>query len=401
MAQIEKRSKGFYRITVWLPRSPGSNKRNYEREYFKGKLEDAKTRGREMEEECKSGIVQRSRSMTVDQFLDQWLRIAVTPRVKPRTLNDYTDLLKRYVRPTVGALKMADLEPLSIQQVYSKMQEDTLSSRTVRYVHTVLNNALQQAVRWRMVKYNAADGADLPKASRRVIHPLTEEQVPELLKAAKESEYYCLFLFAVTTGLRPEEYLAIEWSSIDLEARTVRVSRALVWERPGKSWSFGEPKTRKGERTVPLPSMTVEALKMHQRAQMKARLKSGKWPDLNLVFCTSLGGPIDPGNLGTRHFKPLLEPAQLPKATRLYDLRHTWVTLSLAAGVSPKTVSEWAGHASVAFTLDTYAHLIPSMERAGAAQIEVMFNGIMRSNKNKRRPVSTDQNRAKKNQRDK
>lgn len=270
------------------------------------------------------------------------------------------------------------------------MQEKKLSPRTVRYVHTVLNDALKQAIRWRILKYNPAEGADLPKRKRTVIHPLTEEQVPIFLEAAKQGEYYCLFLVALTTGMRPEEYLALAWPNIDFKARTVRVSRALVWERKGKGWSFGEPKTQKGRRTIPLPAETVQALLDHQREQKKIRFKAGtKWKDYDLVFTTSEGGPIDPDNLASRHFKPAIILAELPTTTRLYDCRHSWVTLSLAAGVSPKTVSEWAGHASVAFTLDTYAHLIPSMERAGAAQIQKMFTAILKPQKSTSKTVGT------------
>ena len=378
MAQIEAIKKQYYRITVWLPRSP-EGKRNYEREYFKGSREDAKKRGRELEEEVKSGVVQRSRSMTVDQYLDQWLRLAVQPKVAPRTLHDYTSLLKRYVRDHIGALKLSDLEPLHIQHIYSRMREAKLSPRTIRYTHTVLHAALKQAVRWRQIRSNAAEGAELPQSARRNISALTEQELARFATAAKTSEHYCLFLLAATTGLRPEEYLALEWSAIDFDAHRVKVSRALIWERQGKGWSFGPTKTKKGERTVPITAAAAEALRAHQREQTKMRMKAGKWPELNLVFCTSRGGPIDPGNLGTRSLKPVLDKAGLPDTLNLYTMRHTAITLWLAAGVSPKTVSEWAGHASVSFTLDTYAHMIPSMERAGAAQIEAMFGGILAS----------------------
>ena len=152
------------------------------------------------------------------------------------------------------------------------------------------------------------------------------------------------------------------------------MKRALIWERKGKARSFGEPKTLKGKRTVPLPPQTVTALIEHRQRQKKATLEKGAtWKDLDLVFCTAIGGPLDPDNLNTRHFKPLLTAADLPTSTRLYDLRHTWVTLGLAGDVSPKTVSEWAGHASVAFTFAVYAHLIPSMEKAGAEQLKSIF----------------------------
>jgi integrase len=294
-------------------------------------------------------------------------------------LNDYGKHFERYVKPDLGEVKLCDLQPLMIQAVYSKMQEKALAPKTVRHAHQVLNGALKQAVRWRMVKYNPADGAQLPKPKRRNIKPLTEEQLPKLLEVAKrEGPHYPMFLLAATTGLRPQEYVALNWESVDLDAGTVTVRQAMVYERSGKAGKIGDTKTPKGVRTIPLPTDTKEALREHQRNQRRARLEAGeKWKDQNLVFCTDRGGPLEVGNIATRLFKPLLDKAGLPKTTRLYDLRHTFVTLSLAAGVSPKTVSIWAGHASVSFTLDVYTHLIPSMERAGAEQIDRLFTSIL------------------------
>ncbi len=345
-----------------------------------------------MEEESKSGVVQRSRSLTLAEYFDQWLKSAVRPRVAPRTLHDYEKHFERYVKPELGEVLLCDIQPLHVQSVYSKMQDANLAPKTVRHAHQVLNGALRQAVRWRMIKYNPADGAQLPKQKRRTIRPLTEEQLPRFLEAAKTEPHYAMFLLAVTAGLRPQEYIALDWNSVDLEAGTVTVKRAMVYERSGKGGSFGDTKTPKGIRTIPLQPRTREALRAHQQEQRRTKLRAGKkWKDQSLVFCTTRGGPLEVGNVATRLFKPLLGKAELPKTTRLYDLRHTAITFWLAAGISPKTVSVWAGHASVSFTLDTYVHLIPSMERAGAELAERFFSEILDAPKSSgtRKPPKT------------
>ena len=243
-----------------------------------------------------------------------------------------------------------------------RCRNQVLSSRTVRYVHTLLNNALKQAVKWQMLRYNPAALTDLPKKTRsRKIQPLTEEQQSQFLNAAEGDRYYTLFVLALTTGLRPEEYLALRWSDVDVKKGSVTVERALIFRKKGKGWYFGEPKTRNARRTVPLTSMALQALKEHKRRQGEEKLLLGARyrKDLDLLFATKEGGPVDPDNLRVRHFKAILPKAELPGTIRLYDLRHSWVTLSLASGVHVKTVSQWAGHASAAFTLDTYAHVIP------------------------------------------
>ena len=159
-----------------------------------------------------------------------------------------------------------------------------------------------------------------------------------------------------------------------LKKRTVTVERALIWPKKGTGCYFGEPKTGSGRRTIRLTASAVKALIEPRRHQGEDRLKLGpKYRALDLVFATKLGGPVDPDNLRVRHFKEILTPAKLPSTMRLYDLRHSWVTLSLASGVDVKTVSQWAGHASVAFTLDTYAHVIPSMEEAALEKLDRLF----------------------------
>ena len=100
-------------------------------------------------------------------------------------------------------------------------------------------------------------------------------------------------------------------------------------------------------------------MRAHRAAQAQEKLKAGSaYTDLDLVFATLLGQPLDERNMVQRSFKPLLAKAELPKTVRLYDLRHTAATLMLASGASPRTVAERLGHASAKMTLDVYAHVL-------------------------------------------
>jgi integrase len=98
----------------------------------------------------------------------------------------------------------------------------------------------------------------------------------------------------------------------------------------------------------------------------KMRL-AGLYKDHGLIFASGVGTPVNPENLVKRSFKPLLKKAGLPKI-RFHDLRHTCATLLLGRGVHPKLVQEHLGHATIAMTLDTYSHYLPSMgdQAAGA-----------------------------------
>jgi integrase len=205
---------------------------------------------------------------------------------------------------------------------------------------------------------------------------LSAEDVARFLGALKSARSAALFAFAIATGMRLEEYFALQWKDLDLTAGTATVQRALVWRQKGGGWYFTEPKTSRSRRTIPLPASTVKALGAHRIRQAEERLKAGSaYDNHDLVFATVMGGPRAIQNLTRRHFKPALERAKLPESIRLYDLRHTCATLLLLPGENPKVLSERLGHASIVLSLDTYSHVLPSMQQSAAEKLEKMLFG--------------------------
>lgn len=251
------------------------------------------------------------------------------------------------------------------------MQQRGLSSRTVRYTHAVLTSALKQAVKWLMLSQNPAALVDLPKLGRKEMKALSAQEAARFLGAASKDRWAVIFAIALTTGMRPEEYLALQWKDIDLKKGLVTVQRALVWRSKGRGWVFTEPKTPKSRRNIPLPASIVRSLVSHKRRQGEEKLKAGgDYQTNDLVFATREGGPLIRRNLLRRHFRPILKKAGLPESIRLYDLRHTCATLLLAANEHPKIVSERLGHANITLTLDTYSHVLPSMQQAASEKLE-------------------------------
>ncbi len=147
--------------------------------------------------------------------------------------------------------------------------------------------------------------------------------------------------------MRPEEYLSLKWSDVDPKAETATVRRTLVW-RKGGGWYFGEPKTSRSRRTIPLPTSLVAALGDHRRKQGESRLKKGAdYQNNDLVFATSEGTPILLRNLVRRHFRPVITRAKLSETFRLYDLRHSCATLLLSAvRIQRSFLSAWGTLAS-------------------------------------------------------
>jgi integrase len=332
-----------YLVRVFLRRD-SNGKQVFHNHTVHGTKKDAQAYLNAVLRERDLGTFVEPGNVTLGEYLDRWLADAAKPRVREHTFRDYTTLLARYVRPALGDRRLRDLTPLDVQGLCAGMLERGLSARTVRYTHAVLRQALGQAVKWGMLARNVATLVGLPRQERREMRALSREEAKRFLAAAQDDRWGVLFAFALATGMRPGEYLALRWEDVDLRAGTARVTRVLVRGKDG--YRFEEPKTPKSRRTVPLPASTTKALEAHKACQAEARLRAGgRWQDLGLVFAGDDGQPLDAHNLVARHFKPVLRAAGLPPSVRLYDLRHTCATLLLQAGVNPKVVAERLGHA--------------------------------------------------------
>jgi integrase len=370
---VFEREKG-----VWYARVTFTDK-DGKRRYIKRRAE-SKTHGKELVRQLlrdlddSGDVVVDGHTVSLNKYFDRWLEAAAKPRLSERTFCDYEDLLRRYVRPAMGNKKLSELRPLDIQGFYSSLQDRGLSARTVRYTHAVLSSALKQAVKWGLILRNPASLIELPKQTRKEMQALSPDAAARFLDAATKDRWGIIFMVALVTGMRPEEYLALQWKDIDLKNEVATVQRTLCWRRKGGGWYFGEPKTARSRRTIPLPTSMNRLLADHKRHQAEERLRAGqRYENYDLVFATSDGGPLLPQNLFRRHFKPILKRAGLPESIRMYDLRHSCAILLLATNENPKVVSERLGHASITLTLDTYSHVLPSMQKAATDKLEKML----------------------------
>jgi integrase len=239
----------------------------------------------------------------------------------------------------------------------------------------MLHKALDHAVRWGLVPRNVCDAVSLPKQKRHEIQPLTEKQARQLLVAARGHSLEGLLTLAVTTGMRSGELLALRWQDINFDTASLHIRRSMGYIS-GKGYLEFEPKTAKGRRKIVLPGFVCEVLKQHHTRQVEERLKAGaRWQDHDLVFCNIYGGYLD--------------PAHLPDV-RFHDLRHSAATILLSMGVHPKVVQEILGHSQISITMDTYSHVLPSMQQEAMRKLDDVFqvveqNGDDENNENWRR----------------
>lgn len=364
--QIVGRGRHCWLVRVFLGRDRRTRKRRYHSRMVRGPIRHAQTYLNKVLRDRDLGRHVDGADISLNEYLDQWLEISAKPRLREKSYRSYESLLRRYVRPSLGARNLAAICPLDIQAAYQQLNEHGLSARTVRYTHSVLRSAMRQAIRWRLLAEDPTNGAQLPRLRRREVQALSAEQSRLFLEAALGTPYGPVFAVALTTAARPSEYLALKWQDINWERGTLSVTRTL--ERVSGAWGFAETKRARSRRVIKLQEWVLELLEdLH--AERKPKLPGNSWSGASdLVFTMPSGRPIDSDKLA-RRFKSILEQAGLP-TIRLYDLRHTGATLALAAGVPPKVVSEQLGHASAAFTLDIYSHVLPHMQEEAAAKVE-------------------------------
>lgn len=373
---LVKRGSDSWSIVVYNGRDPKTGKKDYKWHSIKGTKKQAEKELTTLLNRLENGNYVKPNKVTLGSFLEQWLKDYASTNVAPRTFERYSEIVRTHIIPNLGNIALSQLKPEHLQGFYSKELTNgridgkgSLSAQTVKHFHRVLSEALKHALKWGLVIRNVADAVDPPRPVKKEMATIQPEKIGSLLDEAKKLEskssipYYILVYTALHTGMRRGELLALRWNDIDLDLMTISVNRSLQVLKTGEL-SITEPKTPKSRRMITMtPSLAIE-LRKHKESQSALRLlNNNPVKQDDLIFSTFEGQPINP-NTVTPAFSKIAE--RIGIKLRLHDLRHTHATLLLKAGVHPKIVSERLGHSTVAFTLDTYSHVVPGLQEAAA-----------------------------------
>ena len=317
-------------------------------------------------------------SLTVGEFFEQWFA-GHAPTLKPSTAKSYGEVLRWYVRPRIGRVKLVDLNALVIRSLYADLLArgamrggGPLSAGTIDIVHGVLRKALNDAVLWGLLARSPLLGVKPPRQDAPEMRAWSPDETRRFLAAVEHDRLYALWVLVLATGMRRGELAGLRWSDVDLDAGVlaVRRSRVTVAYRVHEA----EPKTRSSRRTISLDARVVAVLRSHRRRQLEERLAWGQaWIDTGYLFTYEDGSPMHPERISVL-FGRLVASTELSKV-RFHDLRHTSASLMLAAGVHPKIVSERLGHSSVSITLDLYSHVTVGLQAEAAEKLGAMILG--------------------------
>ena len=340
--------------------------------YFKTQSE-ARQYLQTLQSQIHDGLTFLGARTTLAEFLEEWLK-SYKQSVRSKTFFQYTQIVHQHINPALGKIKLRDLRPDQIQAFYNSKIEGGTSPRTVLIIHAVLHRALNLALRWGMLGRNPAQAVNRPKFKRKEMKTLNEDQVRTLLSASKGTRNEALFWLAVTTGMRQGEILGLKWSDLEWANKRLHVQRQLQ-RLKNEGLVFSEPKTSAGKRVIVLSQSVIEKLREHLALQQQERQLAGdKWEENDLIFPNVDGKPQHQRYV-YQYFKDTLERTGLPDI-RFHDLRHTAATLMLQQGIHPKVVQERLGHSDISMTLNTYSHVLPSMQEEAADKMDELLKPI-------------------------
>jgi integrase len=359
------KNRDSWQIQVYTGIGPdGKYRRHFET--IHGRKSDAQKRLNELLVSLEKGIYTPPGRLTVAAHLRHWIEGYVKTNCSQRTLDGYQSIIDTHLIPAFGQFQLKHLNQQTIQSYYGKACEK-LSARTVHHHHRVLSQSLNYAVRQGYLGRNPTEMVDPPSPRKKVMRTLTPMEVEILLENAQDNYYYPVVYTAMSTGLRQAELLGLRWRDIDLDMLSISVSQVL-YKRRGVC-EFKEPKTSHSRRRVAMTPKLALFLRGYRAERERLYQQLGRELTLdNLVFTGLEGKPIDPC-VFTHAFTRMARRANL-SGVRFHDLRHTFASLMLMRGAKPKVISEALGHASVAFTMDVYSHIIEGMKSDAMALLD-------------------------------
>lgn len=426
MANIRERN-GSYQISVYVGED-AMGKKLFERTTFRPTQDTPKKRSdevndfaREYEKRVKEGLYLTGDKLTFSHFVEIWKEEWGKKNLTTVGFEDYNRLLNSRIMDKLGKLKLSKITALHIQSVYNELEKNGLAPKSIRKTHSAVNSVFKYAFRMGTIKENPCDRIELPKMKKNTdLRVWTVPQAKKFLDVLEEEysvsyssskrrikttgteftvkayttkkhdhfQFRVLFHLAIFGGFRRGEIVALKWSDIDFENKSVSINKAFA-KTKSKGQILKDTKTVSGNRKVVLPSKCFDLLSEWKNEQKRLSLNLGtEWKgqraknyDDNFIFIQTDSGL--PMNLDTPYhkFKEIInrhnlscteEEDKLPEI-RFHDLRHVSASLLLSENVDIVTVSRRLGHAQVSTTLDVYAHAFEKKDVTASDTLERLF----------------------------
>jgi integrase len=320
-----------------------------------------------------NGLTFSGTQVTLEKYVATWLDGKELSR-RPHTVRQYRQLVEFHILPLIGKMRLQEIQPTHLKQLYLAKKNEGRGARTVQLIHAVMHSILNQAVKEGILGRNPASAVERPKVEQTERHILTDRQSQQLILGSMGTRLETLIYMALMTGMREGELLGLKWPDVDWTKGQLHIQRQLQRIK-GEGCVLVPPKTKAGRRQIKLGQGILDRLAAHQREQelMKAAMRD-RWEENDLIFPNTLGKPMASENMLVE-FKRLLKENGLPMI-RFHDLRHTSISVMLDMGTPVNTVQRRAGHSKASVTTDTYGHSLAHSEDEAAERIEELLTPV-------------------------
>lgn len=307
---------------------------------------------------------------TTAEWMEHYITEYMSANNRPSTLSGIWLNYEKHIKPHVGRIRLTELTGSDLQCMYNALTADGrvdgkggLSSNTIKRIHNIVHQALEQAFAEDIIVKNVSKQVVLPKGRAKAYQPYGSEEMNRLIMETRDEWLHPAIVTLIFSGLRRSELLGLSWSDIDFDAKVIKINKAYTNQgkkKPDESkqtYALAPTKTEKSNRSIPMAQQVSEALLLRKRELQIMKLKSGKsdFNKMDMVFVDQEGVLIN-GSQFTQRFKSILKKHGL-REIRVHDLRHSFASQSLKSGAKIESVRDMLGHSNIQTTLNIYRHV--------------------------------------------
>ena len=328
-------------------------------------------------------------SIALSQWFKSWIEIHKYKVIRNNTKMYYTQLFSKHIEPSLGKKKLKDITQLNIKALLKELDQKGYHYETKNKVRIMLLDMFDKAMIDNYVLKNPCKGIRLARDEKKDMRVFSREEQMEFFECSKGTFYDNLFVVAVSTGLRQGEICALTWDDIDFEKKEISVTKTLLYQKlegdTQKEFHLNPPKTRTSKRTVPISRQCEMALKKQyiQRNNVMARKSAKPLAGFeNLLFTTKFGTPICDQILIDAIRRIVDEINLCRDELEQFEMfsphcfRHTFATRCFEAGIQPKTVQTYLGHATLQMTMDLYTSVLENHKQEEMQKLESVLNDV-------------------------
>ncbi len=358
---VRHKSTGLWAYAIELPQgSDGKRKRRFlyakTKSELMRKITDLRAAG--------GGSIAPRAVGTVGEWVEKWLE-DVRLQLRPNTYFSYKGAWRLHAQQLLGSVQLEKFDVDHVRGLYAELDAKGIGGAAVHKLSVAMTRAFNVAIKeGRYRKANPFSLVGAPRHTPQERRALSASEARAFIKACRDDRYEAAWILMLTAGTRLGETLGLEWTDVDLRARTVTIRQAVV-EVGGRS-EVAQTKTKGSRRSIDIGVIAAEALRRRKQAASKERL------DTDFVFVTPIGTHPGRSNLRRDSLDPIAKKARI-KGLTPHGLRHTSATMSLVAGTSPKTVAARLGHADPRLTMALYSHYVPELGKQAARDIDALL----------------------------